>query len=353
MCDNPGAVSRKRPIASATVLGAGSWGTALAIQLARAGLRVRLWARDPAHAGRMRAEGRNPRYLPKHPFAGQIEPVDEDALAATGPEPDLVVAAVPTHALRATLARLGPQVLGPGAGLLLACKGVEPDTLETMAEVALAATEGLGADRVLVLGGPSFAAEVAAGLPTAVVVACRDVERARRVQNAISAGRFRAYVTDDVVGVELGGAFKNVIALAAGLCDGAGLGQNARAALITRGLAEITRLGVHMGAHPATLAGLAGVGDLVLTCTGGLSRNRRVGMALGRGASLEEALAEVGQVAEGVRTTTAAYRLARREGVEMPICETMHAILYEGLSVEGAVERLMGRSLRTERDPQP
>ncbi len=339
------------PIDRALVLGAGSWGTALAIQLARAGLSVRLWARDPEHARAMAATRRNARYLPDALFPPEVAPIGGEEALGGGSPAHLVVAAVPTAALRGVLGRFGAHLLAARETvLLLACKGVEPDTLATMAEVARQAVPGLDPSRTAALGGPSFAAEVAAGQPTAVVVAALRLAVATAVQRAISAERFRAYATDDLVGVELGGAFKNVIALAAGLCDGAGFGQNARAALITRGLAEITRLAVHMGAHPATLAGLAGVGDLVLTCTGGLSRNRRVGMALGRGATLDEALAEVGQVAEGVRTTRAAHRLARREGVEMPICETMHAILYDGLSVEDALGRLLGRALRTERD---
>jgi glycerol-3-phosphate dehydrogenase (NAD(P)+) len=201
-----------------------------------------------------------------------------------------------------------------------------------------------------VLGGPSFAAEVARGLPTAVVIASEDPAVAAKIQQWMHGDGLRAYITDDVVGVELGGAFKNVIALAAGVCDGAGLGQNARAALITRGLAEIGRLCIALGADPVTLSGLAGLGDLVLTCTGGLSRNRRVGLALGQGRALQEILSEMGMVAEGVNNTLSAHRLAQREGVEMPITQIMHAILYQGTSVRRAVEALMQRDLKPERD---
>jgi glycerol-3-phosphate dehydrogenase (NAD(P)+) len=205
-------------------------------------------------------------------------------------------------------------------------------------------------DRVAVLGGPSFAAEVAAGLPTMVVVAANDAAVATGVQKMLSGSGVRAYVTDDVIGVELGGVLKNVIALAAGVGDGAGLGLNARAGLITRGLAEISRLAIKLGAHPATLSGLAGMGDLVLTCTGGLSRNRRVGIALGEGRKLDEILNEMGMVAEGVKNTLSAHRLAAREGVEMPLVATMHAILYGGLAVSDAVDLLMGRALKAERE---
>jgi glycerol-3-phosphate dehydrogenase (NAD(P)+) len=201
-----------------------------------------------------------------------------------------------------------------------------------------------------VLGGPSFAAEVAIGLPTMVVIASKDEPVRLAIQQMMSGDGIRAYVTDDVVGVELGGVLKNVIALAAGIGDGAGLGQNARAGLITRGLAEISRIAIKLGAHPATLAGLAGLGDLVLTCTGGLSRNRRVGIALGQGRTLEEILNEMGMVAEGVKNTMSAHKLAQREGVEMPLVATMHAILYGGLAVRDAVDALMGRALRAERE---
>lgn len=233
---------------------------------------------------------------------------------------------------------------------LIAAKGIEVDTLANMHDVLHSELPVGHRDRVAVLGGPSFAAEVAQGLPTMVVIAAYDPATSGAIQTMMSGDGIRAYVTDDVIGVELGGVLKNVIALAAGVGDGAGLGQNARAGLITRGLAEISRIAIKLGAHPATLAGLAGLGDLVLTCTGGLSRNRRVGIALGQGRTLDEILAEMGMVAEGVKNTLSAQRLAEREGVEMPLVKTMHAILYGGLAVRDAVELLMGRALRAERE---
>ncbi len=233
---------------------------------------------------------------------------------------------------------------------LIAAKGIEVDSLANMHEVLAAELPEAHRPHITALGGPSFAAEVAGGRPTMVVVASTNEQAAADVQQMLSGSNVRAYVTDDVLGVEMGGAFKNVIAMAAGIGDGAGLGQNARAGLITRGLAEITRLSVALGAHPATLSGLAGMGDLVLTCTGGLSRNRRVGVALGEGKRLEQILEEMGMVAEGVKNTLSAHKLAQREGVEMPLVETMHAILYGGLSVTAAVDALMGRRLKAERD---
>jgi glycerol-3-phosphate dehydrogenase (NAD(P)+) len=227
---------------------------------------------------------------------------------------------------------------------------VEVDSLLTMAEVARAALPELDDRSITALGGPSFAAEVAAELPTAVVVAGPDRAVVGKLQSWLSSPKFRVYASDDRIGVELGGALKNVIALAAGINDGAGLGNNARAAVITRGLTEVTRLAVALGAKPATLAGLAGMGDLVLTCTGALSRNRRVGLELGRGRPLAEILAEVGMVAEGVLNTRSAYQLGQREQVDLPIVETMHEILYAGLSVERAIEALLRRALRAETD---
>ncbi len=342
-----GEKEHERELRGAAVLGAGSWGTALAIHLSRLGVPTRLWGRRAEVMDEMARARENRPYLPGRVFPAPLEPTSDLAAALAGAE--LVVAAVPSHALGATLGSL--PALDPGARVLLACKGVETESLDTMAQVARKARPELGPARLSALGGPSFAAEVADGQPTTVVVGCEDDAAGRALQAALSGANVRAYVTDDLIGVELGGAFKNVIALAAGMCDGAGLGNNARAGLITRGLAEITRLAVALGARQETLAGLSGLGDLVLTCTGGLSRNRRVGVALGRGLTLDQALAEVGQVAEGVKTTRAAHRLAARTGVEMPIASTMHAILYEGLTVPRAVERLMERRLRSERDP--
>jgi glycerol-3-phosphate dehydrogenase (NAD(P)+) len=331
-----------------TVLGAGSWGTALALHAARRGLPTRLWTRSAEHHAAMLADGRNRRYLADFAFPAGLAVHADLAGALAGAA--LVILAIPSHALRGALERVREAVTGPPPMWLVAVKGVEVDSLATMAEVVEQTLPAAHARRMAVLGGPSFAAEVAAGLPTAVVVASHDREVAGTIQHMLHGDGLRAYYSGDVVGVELGGAFKNVIALGAGVCDGAGLGQNARAALITRGLAEIGRLSAALGADPATLSGLAGLGDLVLTCTGGLSRNRRVGLALGQGQKLAAILQEMGMVAEGVNNTLSAHRLALREGVEMPITAMMHAILYEGISVRTAVTALMQRDLKPERD---
>lgn len=333
-----------------SVLGAGSWGTALALHAARRGLDTRLWTRSQEHFEAMQRERRNARYLPEFAFPDNLRATAD--LPAALADADLVILAIPSHALRLALQAvcdIQARVSRPPL-YLVAAKGVEVDSLATMAEVVDQTLPGEHARRMAVLGGPSFAAEVAAGLPTAVVIASHERAVAEQIQHMLGGDGVRAYVTEDVVGVELGGAFKNVIALGAGVSDGAGLGQNARAALITRGLAEIGRLCHALGAHPATLSGLAGLGDLVLTCTGGLSRNRRVGLALGQGQHLDAILKEMGMVAEGINNTLSAHRLAQREGVEMPITAMMHAILYEGISVRTAVHGLMQRDLKPERD---
>lgn len=324
----------------------------MAIHLARRGLYVRLWSRSAEHAAAMRAERRNPSYLTEFEFPPGLEATHD--LADATRDVDLVVCAVPSHGLRSVIQSWKTFFTdtpddAPRPLVLVAAKGVEVDTLATMDEVLRQELPSAWHAGISVLGGPSFAAEVAQGLPTTVVVGARDAATRGAIQRMISDHMLRAYETEDVLGVELGGAFKNVIALAAGIGDGAGLGQNARAGLITRGLAEISRLAVALGANSATLSGLAGVGDLVLTCTGGLSRNRRVGMALGQGKSLEAILAEMGMVAEGVLNTKSAHRLALREGVDMPIVAVMYAILYEGLAVAEAVDALMGRRLKAER----
>jgi glycerol-3-phosphate dehydrogenase (NAD(P)+) len=341
------------PPPTVAVLGAGSWGTALALHCARRGLPTRLWTRSREQFEAMTASRVNARYLPEFPFPANFEVEHDLARALVGA--GFVILAIPSHGLRSTLrtVRATLAALGEAAPLpyyLVAAKGVEIDSLRTMADVVEETLPEEHARRMAVLGGPSFAAEVAGGLPTAVVIASRDPTAATTIQQWMHGDGLRVYVTHDVVGVELGGAFKNVIALAAGVCDGAGLGQNARAALITRGLAEIGRLCIALGADPVTLSGLAGLGDLVLTCTGGLSRNRRVGLALGQGRKLQEILDEMGMVAEGVNNTLSAYRLAQRERVEMPITQIMHAILYEGMSVPRAVSALMQRDLKPERD---
>jgi glycerol-3-phosphate dehydrogenase (NAD(P)+) len=323
------------------VLGAGSWGTALAAQLVRAGHAPRLWARDGELARQIATAHENPRYLP----GVALPPIDATSdLPRAAEDADLVFVVVPSAYCRGVYARL-KGALRADAVLVSATKGLETDTLARMSEVARQEAPG---HRVAVLSGPSFALEVAKGAPTTVVVASDDVSVAEAVQRAASSAAFRAYSSLDVVGVELGGALKNVIAIAAGIVDGLGLGPNTQAALITRGLAEMTRLSVALGARAETLFGLAGLGDLVLTCTGELSRNRRVGRALGQGRTLPEALPAGHMVAEGVRTTLAACALARAAGVEMPIAEQMRAVLHEGKSPREGLEELMLRSLKRE-----
>ncbi|MCA9706982.1 MAG: NAD(P)-dependent glycerol-3-phosphate dehydrogenase [Myxococcales bacterium] len=335
-----------------TVLGAGSWGTALAIHAARRGRPTMLWTRTTEHHAAMAAEGRNARYLRDAPFPPGLSSTDDLERALEGAA--LVVCAIPSHGMRAMMKRVAAYFEAhpdaPAPMYLIAAKGIEVDTLANMHQVLAQELPPSHRDRIAALGGPSFAAEVAQGLPTTVVVGSEHEPVRVAIQHLLSGDGMRAYVTDDILGVELGGAFKNVIALAAGIGDGAGLGQNARAGIITRGLAEISRLAIALGALPATLSGLAGIGDLVLTCTGGLSRNRRVGIALGQGKKLDQILEEMGMVAEGVKNTKSAHRLARQQGVEMPLTAMMHAILYEDMAVGDAVQALMGRALKEERE---
>jgi glycerol-3-phosphate dehydrogenase (NAD(P)+) len=254
---------------------------------------------------------------------------------------------VPSHVFREVLQGVIPH-LEPGTVLLSATKGIENETGMTMSQIAEALLAGKRLESLACIGGPSFAREVARGKPTAVTVACRDLGLGIRLQRLFSTESFRAYLTDDLMGVELGGALKNVIAIAAGIADGLEVGLNARAALITRGLAEMTRLGTALGARPATFAGLAGMGDLVLTCTGDLSRNRTVGLQIGRGLSLREILDGMNMVAEGVKTTLSAFELARKTGVDMPIVEQVYLMLYEGKDPREAVRDLMTRALKVE-----
>jgi glycerol-3-phosphate dehydrogenase (NAD(P)+) len=328
-----------RPIA---VLGGGSWGLALATHLARCGHEARLWARSPEHAETLRRTRAAPEYLPGVALPESVAVAHElEAVVADAPA---VLVAVPAAACRAVYAAARPH-LRPGAVLVSATKGLEQGSLRRMTEVAAEEAPG---HPLAVLSGPSFALEVAQGQPTAVVVASAELAVAEAVQQAASSATFRAYSSDDVVGVELAGALKNVIAIATGIVAGLGYGHNTVAALITRGLAEMTRLAVALGGRGDTLAGLAGLGDLVLTCTGALSRNRQVGLALGAGRSLPEALAATHMVAEGVWTTVAACELADRAGVEMPIARRMRAVLHQGQAPREAVEQLMLRSLKRE-----
>jgi len=327
------------------VVGAGSWGTTLAHHLAGRGCEVRLWAYEPEVAAAIAAGRENTLFLPGVALHEGIAATSDLAAALGGARLALFV--TPSHVARATL-RTALPALAPEVPVVVASKGIETESLRTMAEVFAEELRPAGGRPLAFLSGPSFAREVAAGLPTAITAASRDAATARLVQELFSSESFRVYTTDDVVGVEVGGSLKNVIAIAAGICDGLGLGHNARSALITRGLAEITRLGVALGARPGTLAGLAGLGDLVLTCTGDLSRNRTLGMALAAGKSLEEITSGTRTVAEGVRTADAAVRLARRQGVEMPIADQTWRVLYEGLPPRTALHELMTRDLKDE-----
>lgn len=332
---------------SVGIVGAGAWGTALAIRFAGSGLRVTLWGHEAEVVERLRRRRDNPRYLPgvELPPSARVSGDLSEAAAGTG----AVVLAVPTPFARAVYGDLAPH-LPSGTPVLVAAKGIEEGTLALPAEVA---REVLGPDRgVAVLSGPSFAEEVARGSPTAVVVASDDARLAEAVQSGLSDAVLRIYTNDDPTGVQVAGALKNVIAIAAGIVDGLSLGHNAMAALVTRGLAETRRLGIALGGKPGTFAGLAGLGDLVLTCTGSLSRNRRVGRALGRGERLEDVLGRSAHVAEGVRTARSARVLSRREGVEMPIVDAVCRLFDEETTPAETVQELMSRPLTSE-EPDP
>jgi glycerol-3-phosphate dehydrogenase (NAD(P)+) len=324
------------------VIGAGSWGTALAIQCARAGHPTRLWGRDAVLVESMRLARRNARYLPDAEFPPSLEPVADLSAALAGVRDALV--AVPSHAFRATLLLIQPLLDGQ-ARIAWASKGFEMSTGLLPHEVA---REVFGSRPGAVLSGPTFAREVGAGLPTAMTVASRDADFARELALRLSGPEFRAYTQSDIVGVEVGGAVKNVIAIGSGIADGMGFGANTRVALITRGLAEMTRLGLRLGAQRDTFMGLAALGDLVLTCTDDQSRNRRLGLALGRGHSPAEALRQIGQVVEGVTAASAVREVAERVGVEMPICFEVHRVMHEGRAVRAALQALMGREVRSE-----
>ncbi|MDT8449466.1 MAG: NAD(P)H-dependent glycerol-3-phosphate dehydrogenase [Wenzhouxiangellaceae bacterium] len=328
--------------ATVAVLGAGSWGTALAMQLARIGHRVHLWARDPEQARAMRATRRN-RYLPGFELDAAIEPhADLDhALDGAG----RILLAVPSSAVDELVGRIAGR-LDAGTGLAWASKGFEPGTGRLLSETI---RDRVGPEIPLAaVTGPSFAGEVAQGLPTAVTVAASDPEFGRAWAALLHGSSFRAYYSADLVGAQLGGAVKNVLAIACGMADGLGLGNNTRAALITRGLAEMMRLGVALGGRERTLMGLAGLGDLVLTCTGDASRNRQFGLALGRGAHADRAMQEIGQVVEGYHAAEEVMRAAARGGVEMPISEQVHGILFRGWSPARGVKVLMERELKAE-----
>jgi len=334
-----------KPVA---VIGGGSWGTALAIHLAGSGRPVILWVYEEDLAGRMEADRVNDTFLPGFPLPRNIEVTSRLDRALAGAE--MVLTVMPSHVCRAMAKRMAPLV-EPGQILVSATKGLEEEThlrMSAILEEVLGPCTGSGT--VAVISGPSFAKETAAGHPTAVVAAASNPDTAERVQQAFSGSRFRLYSTTDVVGVELGGAVKNVIAIAAGVVEGIGLGHNTTAALITRGLVEMERLALVLGAKSGTLAGLSGMGDLVLTCTGHLSRNRSLGVELGKGKSLDAAMAGKVTVAEGVRTTRSVLELAGKHGVEMPITSEMNAVLHEGADPAEAIGRLMERRLKPEKE---
>ncbi len=325
-----------------TVIGAGSWGTALAIQLARQGHPTHLWGRDASQLDEMRRARRNLRYLPEAPFPDTLQ-VAGDLEAALGESRDALIA-VPSHAFRATLEGIQP-LLRPDTRIAWATKGFEIATGLLPHQVA---GEVLGARPGAVLSGPTFAREVGAGLPTAMTVASRDERFAQELALSLSGPGFRAYTQTDIMGVEVGGAVKNVIAIGSGIADGMGFGANTRVALITRGLAEMMRLGVMLGAARETFMGLAGLGDLVLTCTDDQSRNRRFGIALGQGQTLMEAENGIGQVVEGLPAARAVYEVAERCRVDMPICREIYRVMHEGKPVRAAAQELMGREMRKE-----
>jgi glycerol-3-phosphate dehydrogenase (NAD(P)+) len=327
----------------AAVVGAGSWGTALAIHLGNAGHDVVLWGRDRELVATMAAARNNPTYLPDLPFPESLS-VSSDLSSAVAGVRYLVVA-VPSHGLRAVIKQVAPHI-PKDAVLVSATKGLEAATLERMSQVMTDETGGRHA--VVVLSGPSFAAEVGRGLPTALVAASSNAPAVAAVQDEFRGNAFRVYGSDDIVGVEIGAALKNVIAIAAGIVQSMGLGHNAMSALITRGLAEISRLAFAMGGRRETLSGLSGLGDLVLTCTGELSRNRRVGIELGRGRSLDEILAGTRMVAEGVRTTAVALQLASQHGIELPIAAQMQAVFDGVKKPREAAAELMGRPQKSE-----
>lgn len=325
-----------------SILGAGSWGTALAIHLARKGYAVHLWSHRPGLAEEIATTGKNSSYLPGAAIPGNVSAGSdlEEAVSWSG----VVISAVPSHAFR-EVALQALRWTGPGTVFINAAKGIEENTLLRLSQVY---HELSGRNKFVVLSGPSHAEEVVVGMPTAVVVASLDGDSAALAQNVLMSPEFRVYTNQDVTGVELGGALKNIIALGTGIADGLGYGDNTKAALMTRGLAEIARLGVAMGASPLTFAGLAGVGDLIVTCTSMHSRNRRAGIEIGKGKSPGEALASVRMVVEGVKTTRAAWKLSLQHNVEMPISEQMYMVLFEEKDPRKAVSLLMGRGKKDE-----
>ena len=329
---------------SITLFGSGSWGTALAVHLAAEGRDVTLWARRDEAVQQMRRTGHNPTYLPEVEIPSSVQITSDIETAARASSLWAIV--VPSQNLRSVVSRLAPFAR-TGVTVVSLAKGIENETLQTMSQVLAEELSSL-LEHIGVLYGPSHAEEVAEGRPTTVVAAAPTEPRAERIQNAFMTKRLRVYVNTDVLGVEIGGSAKNVLAIAAGIGDGVGYGDNAKAALVTRGLAEMRRLGLAMGADPQTFAGLAGIGDLVVTCMSAHRRNRYFGEQIGTGKTLDEIEAEMDMVAEGVRTTRSIRDLAHRHGVEMPITEAVHAVLFEGERPEEMVDALMTRSPKRE-----
>ena len=323
------------------VLGAGSWGTALAIQLARNGNDTLLWGHDPQQIATMRAENENRRFLPGIALPAALQLHDD--LTCIDAVQDLLIV-VPSHAFRATLQAITPH-LNNSTRISWATKGLEPGSHKLLHQMV---AEELGECPMAVISGPTFAREVAEGLPTAVTVAANDEYFAMDLARRLHGSNFRAYTSDDITGVEIGGAVKNVLAIAAGIADGLGYGANTRSALITRGLAEMMRLGVSLGGKQETFMGLAGLGDLVLTCTDNQSRNRRFGLALGQGKTAQQALVEIDQVVEGIQTANEVHMLARKFDVDMPITEHVYRVLHDGMSAKDAVTSLLNRDLKPE-----
>ncbi|RLB11517.1 MAG: NAD(P)H-dependent glycerol-3-phosphate dehydrogenase [Deltaproteobacteria bacterium] len=329
------------------VIGAGSWGTTLADLLATKGFKVDLWVREKEVYQQIREKRENKVFLPGIRLSERITPVMsfEEALD----KKELAVVAVPSHVLRSVLRQMKPYIRDE-IPFVFATKGIENDTLMLVSQIVEDVLSWNISRYFACIAGPSFAKEVACRFPTAVTIACRDLNLGRRLQELFFTEYFRVYLIEDIIGAQLGGALKNVIAIAAGASDGLNFGSNARAALITRGLAEIMRLGVAMGAEQRTFFGLAGMGDLVLTCTGELSRNRTVGFKIGKGMKLEEIISGMKMVAEGIKTAKAAYALSKKMAVEMPITEQVYQILYEGKDPKDAVKELMTRKLKMEMD---
>ena len=329
------------------VVGAGSWGTALAKLLADKGFPLDLWVFEPEVKEQIEQDRENKVFLPGFKLSENIRPTNDLAQAVA--DKDLVLVVVPSHCMRGTSEQMAPLV-HKDTVVVTASKGIENKTHMTMTDILEENLSDLPPENLAVLSGPSFAKEVARHVPTVVASASKNRGTAEYVQKIFSCPSFRVYVNDDPVGTQIGGAMKNVLAIAAGICDGMDMGLNPRAALITRGLTEMNRLGTRLGANPLTLSGLAGVGDLLLTCTGALSRNYTVGKQIGQGKKLDEIISEMRMVAEGVKTTRSVYNLSQKLGVDLPICNEVFRVLFEDLPVEETVQRLMNRSLKHEWD---